>query len=97
MQGLTPRQADMLALLKRSPLTPSFEEMQSALGLSSKSGVHRLITALEERGFIARIRNRARAIQVLDTPKSWDRHALAQFTDDDLMNELRNRAERRPQ
>jgi len=45
--------------------SPSFEEMKEALGLKSKSGVHRLIAALEERGFIRRLKHRARALEVV--------------------------------
>lgn len=51
-------------------LSPSFEEMKEALDLKSKSGVHRLISALEERGFIRRLPNRARALEVLRQPDS---------------------------
>lgn len=50
---------------------PSFEEMKEALDLKSKSGIHRLITALEERGFIKRLPNRARALEVIKMPESW--------------------------
>lgn len=49
-------------------ITPSFEEMKGALGLASKSGVFRLLSGLEERGFIRRLPNRARAIEVLRPP-----------------------------
>lgn len=51
--------------LKQSGVSPSFDEMKDALGLKSKSGVHRLIKALEERGFIQRLPNRARALEVV--------------------------------
>lgn len=50
---------------------PSFDEMKVALDLKSKSGIHRLITALEERGFIKRLPNRARALEVIKMPESW--------------------------
>ncbi len=50
-------------------VSPSFEEMKEALDLKSKSGVHRLISALEERGFIRRLANRARALEVLKMPE----------------------------
>ena len=50
---------------------PSFDEMKDALGLKSKSGIHRLITALEERGFIRRLPNRARALEVIKLPDSY--------------------------
>eukprot|EP01035_Chromulina_nebulosa_P016683 gene16683-22122_t len=56
--------------LKESGIPPSFDEMKEALDLASKSGIHRLITALEERGFIRRLPNRARALEVLRLPDS---------------------------
>ena len=55
--------------LATSGVSPSFEEMKEALDLKSKSGVHRLISALEERGFIRRLANRARALEVLKMPE----------------------------
>ena len=55
--------------LKESGVPPSFDEMKDALDLRSKSGIHRLITALEERGFIRRLPNRARAIEVIKLPE----------------------------
>lgn len=55
--------------LEESGVSPSFEEMKEALDLKSKSGVHRLISALEERGFIRRLPNRARALEVLKQPE----------------------------
>ncbi len=55
--------------LEESGVSPSFEEMKEALDLKSKSGVHRLISALEERGFIRRLPNRARALEVLRQPE----------------------------
>ena len=69
---LTRKQHELLtyidAQLKETGVSPSFEEMKDALDLKSKSGVHRLISALEERGFIRRLPNRARALEVLRTP-----------------------------
>ena len=66
---LTVKQLKLLEYLKQSfkenSVSPSFEEMKLALGLKSKSGIHRLITALEERGFIKRLHNKARAINIL--------------------------------
>ena len=50
---------------KDNSVSPSFEEMKIALGLKSKSGIHRLINALEERGFIKRLHNKARAIKII--------------------------------
>src|SRR5688500_18749673 len=58
------------ARLKETGVPPSFDEMKDALDLRSKSGIHRLITALEERGFIRRLPNRARAIEVIKLPDS---------------------------
>jgi repressor LexA len=55
--------------LAESGISPSFEEMKDALDLKSKSGVHRLISALEERGFIRRLPNRARALEVIKMPE----------------------------
>jgi len=70
--GLTRLQADLLVFLRNHSLandfSPSFHEMQEALGLSSKSSVFRLLEALEERGKIKRFRNRARSIILLDQP-----------------------------
>lgn len=57
--------------LQEDGVPPSFDEMKKALDLKSKSGIHRLITALEERGFIRRLPNRARALEVIKTPEAW--------------------------
>ena len=69
---LTRKQRDLLALIhervQRDGVPPSFEEMKDALDLRSKSGIHRLITALEERGFIRRLAHRARAIEIVRLP-----------------------------
>ena len=69
---LTAKQHDLLFFidgrLKESGISPSFDEMREALDLKSKSGVHRLISALEERGFIRRLANRARALEVVKLP-----------------------------
>lgn len=89
-EGLTRAQAELLSFLKRTPVTPSYVEMQQYLGLASKSGVHRLIEGLEERGFIERIRHRARAIRVLDKPRSWH-NPLDEFSNGELMRELERR------
>ena len=61
--------------LEDTGVSPSFEEMKEALDLKSKSGVHRLISALEERGFIRRLPNRARALEVLRQPEDASRNA----------------------
>ena len=74
---LTKKQSDLLRFiherLKESGVPPSFDEMKEALDLRSKSGIHRLILALEERGFIRRLPNRARALEVLRLPESSSR------------------------
>ncbi len=57
--------------LQAEGVPPSFDEMKDALDLKSKSGIHRLITALEERGFIKRLPNRARALEVIKMPEAW--------------------------
>ena len=66
---LTAKQHELLHFIQQrldaSGISPSFEEMKEALGLKSKSGIHRLISALEERGFLRRLPNRARALEVL--------------------------------
>ena len=71
---LTRKQHELLLLiherLQQDGVPPSFDEMKDALGLKSKSGVHRLVTALEERGFIKRLHHRARALEVLRLPES---------------------------
>src|SRR5450631_364246 len=71
---LTRKQYELLVFvherLKESGIPPSFDEMKDALDLRSKSGIHRLIKALEERGFIKRLPNRARAIEIIRLPES---------------------------
>ena len=71
---LTAKQRELLLFiderLKGSGISPSFDEMREALDLKSKSGVHRLISALEERGFIRRLPNRARALEVVKLPET---------------------------
>jgi len=71
---LTAKQRELLLLidkrLKQDGISPSFDEMREALDLKSKSGVHRLISALEERGFIRRLPNRARALEVVKLPET---------------------------
>ena len=70
---LTAKQRELLMFIQRrlgeSGISPSFDEMREALELKSKSGVHRLISALEERGFIRRLPNRARALEVVKMPE----------------------------
>ena len=70
---LTIKQRDLLMLihtrLSETGIAPSFDEMKDAVGLKSKSGIHRLITALEERGFLRRLHQRARALEVVRLPE----------------------------
>ncbi|WP_088184079.1 transcriptional repressor LexA [Sphingobium sp. Z007] len=74
---LTPKQQELLSFIQtrldEGGVSPSFEEMKDALDLRSKSGIHRLINALEERGFIRRLPNRARALEVLKLPDAMHR------------------------
>lgn len=78
---LTKKQLDLLSFIhkrvQRDGVPPSFDEMKSALDLRSKSGIHRLITALEERGFIRRLPHRARAIEILRLPDALAAPAAA--------------------
>ncbi len=77
---LTHQQQRLLLLIKehldRDGVPPSFDEMKDALGLASKSGIHRLITGLEERGFIRRLAHRARALEIVKMPEEL-RQAVA--------------------
>jgi repressor LexA len=70
---LTRKQKELLIYIRDSlvkeGVTPSFDEMKEALGLRSKSGIHRLITGLEERGFIKRLPHRARALEIVRLPE----------------------------
>ena len=71
---LTKKQLDLLAFIdarvRRDGVPPSFDEMKEALDLRSKSGIHRLITALEERGYIRRLAHRARALEIVRLPEA---------------------------
>ena len=82
---LTRKQHELIryiqAKLEETGVSPSFEEMKEALDLKSKSGVHRLISALEERGFIRRLPNRARALEVLKQPEDVSSKAPIGKTD----------------
>jgi repressor LexA len=73
---LTRKQFDLLHFIhqrvQRDGIPPSFDEMKEALDLRSKSGIHRLITALEERGFIRRLAHRARAIEIVRLPETME-------------------------
>ncbi|WP_224814561.1 transcriptional repressor LexA [Hasllibacter sp. MH4015] len=73
---LTRKQRDLLEFIhkrmQKDGVPPSFDEMKEALDLRSKSGIHRLITALEERGFIRRLAHRARAIEIVKMPEGME-------------------------
>ena len=81
---LTKKQLDLLEFIqkrvKRDGVPPSFDEMKEALDLRSKSGIHRLITALEERGFIRRLAHRARAIEIVKLPETLGGAAQGGFS-----------------
>ncbi|MGK2910673.1 MAG: transcriptional repressor LexA [Sphingobium sp.] len=81
---LTTKQHELLVFiqtrLEEGGVSPSFEEMKDALDLRSKSGIHRLINALEERGFIRRLPNRARALEVMKLPEGMERTRKAAAT-----------------
>lgn len=83
---LTAKQHELLLFIQRkleeTGISPSFEEMKEALDLKSKSGVHRLISALEERGFIRRLPNRARALEVLRQPENTLNRKAANDTEE---------------
>ena len=74
---LTRKQLELLDFIKtrtdRDGVPPSFDEMKDAMDLRSKSGIHRLITALEERGFIRRLAHRARALEIIKLPEAMER------------------------
>lgn len=74
---LTRKQLELLDFIKtrmdRDGVPPSFDEMKEALDLKSKSGIHRLITALEERGFIRRLAHRARALEIVKLPEAMEK------------------------
>jgi repressor LexA len=80
---LTRKQSELMAYLsnymEQHDVSPSFDEMRNALGLASKSGVHRLVSGLEERGYIRRLANRARAIEILK--QSFSSPILARAVD----------------
>ena len=74
---LTRKQLELLDFIKtrmdKDGVPPSFDEMKDALDLRSKSGIHRLITALEERGFIRRLAHRARALEIVKLPEAMEK------------------------
>lgn len=78
---LTRKQLELLDFIKTrvdaEGVPPSFDEMKDALDLKSKSGIHRLITALEERGFIRRLAHRARALEILKLPEAMEKSGFS--------------------
>ena len=76
---LTKKQVELLEFIQkrmaRDGVPPSFDEMKDALDLRSKSGIHRLVTALEERGFIRRLPHRARALEIVRLPEAMAQKA----------------------
>jgi len=85
---MTPKQADLYELLRNWPdklVPPSYEEMSGALGLNSKSGIHRLVRALKEQDLIEWEPNRARRIRIVERPK------LDGISTPELVDELRRR------
>jgi repressor LexA len=80
---LTAKQRELLMFIQQrlgeAGISPSFDEMREALDLKSKSGVHRLISALEERGFIRRLPNRARALEVVKMPETRPAASVTQL------------------
>jgi len=97
---LTAKQHELLRFIQRkleeTGISPSFEEMKEALDLKSKSGVHRLISALEERGFIRRLPNRARALEVLRQPENVAAAARTAPANDTVAQLTRPRAQPEP-
>jgi repressor LexA len=81
---LTKKQRELLLLIhermQAGEIAPSFDEMREALGLKSKSGIHRLITGLVERGYLERLPNRARALEVKRLPEGYDEEMSTQST-----------------
>ena len=86
---LTSKQLKLLNFLRKSfknnKISPSFEEMKIALGLKSKSGIHRLVSALEERGFIKRLHNKARAIKIINENEEENIHSKRSYNKKNLL------------
>jgi repressor LexA len=90
MIPLTAKQEQLWRYLQSRERCPSFQEMADAVGVKSKSRVHALITGLEERGLVSRLKNRARAIQVHYEPKP-ERTPLTMYTLGELLDEVGRR------
>jgi len=97
---LTAKQQQLLIYIKqhldKGGISPSFEEMKDALDLKSKSGIHRLISALEERGFIRRLPNRARALEILKLPDGASAEKIPSVVAADNVTPLRKPAPSAP-
>lgn len=97
---LTAKQQELLIFIQQrldaGGISPSFEEMKEALGLKSKSGIHRLISALEERGFLRRLPNRARALEVTRLPEALKPEATPPTATRDTVTPLRKGPARTP-
>jgi repressor LexA len=97
---LTAKQQELLVFIQQrldaSGISPSFEEMKEALGLKSKSGIHRLISALEERGFLHRLPNRARALEVTRLPDALKAENAVMRNDRENVVPLRKSPARMP-
>jgi len=97
---LTRKQYELLIFidqrLKASGVSPSFDEMKEALDLKSKSGIHRLITGLEERGFIRRLPHRARALEVLKLPENMSADSFVAEAADGVAEEAPDQAKFAP-
>ena len=94
MLPLTHKQEQLWRYLATCRRSPTFSEMMGELGLASKSGVYKLLNSLEERGFIRRIRNRPRAIELIEQPSlslGLGNAELASFSTVELREELRRR------
>lgn len=91
---LTKKQRDLLLFIHEKmsddDIPPSFEEMKTALGLKSKSGIHRLISALEERGYIERLPHRARALEIKKLPDGFQTQNTSNV--DKILNKIENLA-----
>ncbi len=98
---LTAKQHELIRFiqqrLEETGISPSFEEMKDALDLKSKSGVHRLISALEERGFIRRLPNRARALEVIKQPEDATPAAKAPTAANDALTMARKASSAPPE
>ena len=98
---LTQRQHQLLRFIQgymdKHGVPPSFDEMRDALRLKSKSGIHRLITGLEERGYIHRLPYRARALEVTRLPTNWPRAGAASEADTGPTNVVQGRFGARPE